>query len=135
MYSDTHATRSHEDPLRLDAVYVVVHDMRSARELYSTIFDRSPVIAEERFSWFDLGGAMFGLLNAEFFGEPVDERPLVFGNNCVANIRSTSLEELHRRLEAFAPIEVTGIQEVGEYRLFQIQDPDRNRVEFYEVSG
>lgn len=35
----------HEDKLRLDAAYVVVQDVKSARELYSTIFDRSPVIA------------------------------------------------------------------------------------------
>jgi hypothetical protein len=93
--------------MKLDAMYVVVRDMEAAREFYGRIFDRDPVLNDERFSGFDLGGVLFGLFSASHFGETVDSRRLVYGNNCVANVRVSSLGALHARLRALDPPEIT----------------------------
>jgi len=118
--------------MRLDALYVVVRDMGGARRFYEALFDRAPKLVDDRFSWFDLGGVLFGLLNAEALGEPVDSSGLVYGNNCVANIRVDSVDAEHERIGKLKPPELTEVQTTGPYRLFQVQDPDGNRVEFYE---
>lgn len=118
--------------MKLDALYVVVQDMDTARDFYAALFDRVPTMVDDRFSGFDLGGTLFGLLNASAFREPVDTRGLMYGNNCVANIRVSGLDSEHRRIGRLSPPELTGVQETGAYRLFQVQDRDGNRVEFYE---
>lgn len=121
--------------MKLDAMYVVVKDMVSARAFYARVFEREPTLVDERFSGFDLGGALFGLLSAAHFGEAVDTGRLVYGNNCVPNIRVSDLAALYARLQAVAPPEITVIQHTGPYRLFQVQDVDGNRIEFYESSA
>lgn len=118
--------------MKLDALYVVVRDMDAARAFYTTLFDRPPTLIDDRFSGFDLGGVLFGLLNASAFREPVDTRGLTYGNNCVANILVTDLDVEYRRIGRLDPPELTKIQETGAYRLFQVQDRDGNRVEFYQ---
>jgi hypothetical protein len=106
--------------------------MTAACTFYGRLFEREPALVDDRFSGFDLGGVLFGLLSAAHFGEAVDTRPLAYGNNCVPNIRVPDLDGLHARIRALAPPEITGIQDTGRYRLFQVQDADGNRVEFYQ---
>lgn len=117
----------------LDALYVVVQDMESSRAFYAQLFDREPSLINERFSGFDLGGALFGLFASRFFNEPVDTRGLVYGNNCVANIRVDNIEAEWDRIAKLSPPHLTEVQDTGAYRLFQVEDPDSNRVEFYQV--
>lgn len=119
--------------MKLDAVYVVVRDMNSAREFYGRLFDRPPLLVDERFSGFDLEGALFGLFAARFFSEPVDTHGLVYGNNCVANIRVSDVATEWDRVRSLSPPHLTAIQDTGEYRLFQVVDADGNRVEFYQA--
>jgi catechol 2,3-dioxygenase-like lactoylglutathione lyase family enzyme len=121
--------------MKLDALYVVVQDMTAARTFYARLFEREPALVDDRFSGFDLGGVLFGLLGAAYFGEAVDTRALAYGNNCVPNIRVSDLDGLHARIQALAPPEITAIQDTGTYRLFQVQDADGNRVEFYQTAG
>lgn len=90
------------------------------------------MLIDDRFSGFDLDGVLFGLFNAAYFGEAVDSRGLVFGNNCVPNIRVPALDSLYARVQALDPPELTKVQTTGPYRLFQVQDADGNRVEFYQ---
>ena len=119
--------------MKLDAMYIVVRDMHAAREFYARLFERDPVLIDDRFSGFDLGGVLFGLFNAGDFSEAVDSHGLVFGNNCVPNIRVSFLDDLYARVQALEPPELTEVQTTGPYRLFQVQDADGNRVEFYET--
>ncbi len=121
--------------MRLDALYVVVRDMVSARVFYGRLFDREPVLVNERFSGFDLGGVLFGLFAARFFTEPVDTCGLIYGNNCVANVRVDDIQAEWDRIAKLVPPHLTEIQETGAYRLFQVEDADGNRVEFYQVTG
>ena len=120
--------------MRLDALYVVVHDMDSALRFYGRLFGQEPVLVDERFSGFDLGGVLFGLFSARFFTEPVDTCGLTYGNNCVANIRVDDIQTEWDRIANLVPPHLTEIQETGPYRLFQVVDADGNRVEFYQVT-
>lgn len=120
--------------MKLDSVYVVVTEMAAARAFYAEIFARQPTLVDDRFSGFDLDGFLFGLFSASHFGEAVDTDPLVYGNNCVPTIRVSNLDSLHARFAALSPPEITVVQDTGAYRLFQVQDPDGNRIEFYEAT-
>lgn len=121
--------------MKLDAMYVVVRDMAAARAFYAELFGREPVLESERFSGFDLGGGLFGMLSAEHLGEPVDPDELTYGNNCVPNVRVSDLDGLHARVREMDPPRLTPIQRTGPYRLFQVEDADGNRVEFYQESA
>lgn len=121
--------------MKLDSLYVVVRDMGEARAFYGQLFERNPVLVDGRFSGFDLDGGLFGLLNAASFGEPVDSTELTYGNNCVGTIRVDDVDAEHARIVLLRPPEVTPIATAGSYRLFQVQDRDGNRVEFYEEGG
>lgn len=118
--------------MKLDAVYVVVRDMADALQFYSTLFEREPAVSDDRFSGFDLGGPLFGLFSASHMTAPIDSEPVIFGNNCVANVRVDDVDEQHARMSALWPPFITPIDNVGNYRLFQVEDPDGNRVEFYQ---
>lgn len=118
--------------MKLDAVYIVVTDMSEAKDFYARLFDRAPSIEDDRFSGFDLDGGLFGLLSVNSYGETVDTRPLTYGTNCVANIRVDDVASLRERVKRLDPPHLTEVQDTGAYRLFQVEDPDGNRVEFYE---
>lgn len=121
--------------MKLDAMYVVVHDMRSALEFYAKLFERKPTLSEDRFSGFDLGGVLFGLFNASYMAPPIDAAGVILGNNCVPNVYVEDVDYHHARIAALRPPLITSVEQVGTYRFFQMQDPDGNRVEFYEVLG
>ncbi|RMD62401.1 hypothetical protein D6833_06975 [Candidatus Parcubacteria bacterium] len=120
--------------MRLDALYIVVRDMESARRFSSQLFDRELELVNERFSGFDLGGVLFGLFSVRSLREPVDTCAFTYGNNCVPNIRVDRIHYKWDRIAKLAPPHITDIQETDAYRLFQVEDANANRVELYQAT-
>lgn len=118
--------------MHLDSVYVVVRSMEKAVRFYGELFATAPAVSEDRFSSFQLGQALFSLLNAGALGEPVDTEHLTYGNNCVPNVRVADLDTRHARIARLGPPGLTPIRNAGHHRYFHVVDPDGNRVEFYQ---
>ena len=117
---------------RLD-VYVAVSDLDRATEFYTRFFETDPVVRTPTYSGFDLGGALFGLFDANAY--PPDH-PVVRGNSTVANIFVTDVDAEHERVASLGPRAIAPIFTLATgYRGFVFADPDGNVLELYEEAA
>lgn len=111
--------------MKIDAAYLSVKDRKRAEAYWSRVFGAPPVMKNETFTFFDVGGFLFGLFDPLSVDEEVRN-----GNNCVLNIRVADVDAEASRLGAFSKI-VMPPRAVGPYRVFQVEDTEGNVVEFY----
>ncbi len=115
--------------MRVDSAYISVRDRQRAEAYWKRVFSAEPVIRNETFTFFDVGGFLFGLFDPSAVDEEVR-----MGNNCVLNIHVEDADAEEVRLREFSEI-VIPIHSVGRYRVFQVADTEGNVVEFYSESS
>ena len=114
--------------MKVDAAYITVTDRDRAEAYWKKVFQSEPVMKNETFSFFDIGGFLLGL----FDPSNIDEK-ISYGNNCVLNLHVDDADLEAKRIGQFSKI-VMPPSSVGPYRLFQIEDTEGNIVEFYSQS-
>lgn len=116
--------------MNFSALYICVRDMDRAKDFYRQFFDAKPVIQNEEFIFFDVGGVLFGLFDPSIRGEAVE-----YGNNCVPNLETDDVDAVYERVQRTGVEADAEIRRVNEYRLFQFTDPEGNLIEVYEEAG
>ncbi len=111
--------------MRVDSAYISVKNRQRAETYWQRVFGTEPVMRNETFTFFDVGGFLFGLFDPSALNEGIQ-----YGNNCVLNIRVEDAAAEEIRLAKFSRI-VMPVHSVGPYRIFQVEDTEGNVVEFY----
>jgi predicted enzyme related to lactoylglutathione lyase len=111
--------------MKIDSAYVAVSDRKRAEAFWGKVFQLEPCMSNGSFTFFDVDGFLFGLFDPAATSESIQT-----GNHCVVCIHVKDADVECSRLEAFASIAMP-IHSVGPYRVFQIEDSERNVVEFY----
>jgi predicted enzyme related to lactoylglutathione lyase len=113
---------------QIKAIYLSVNDMQRAVNLYEKIFDTKVSKFDKRMSSFD-----FKNISLLLFDPKIDEEDIKIGNNVVPNIE---VEDINKMLELVTKENceiVMPLTVIEKYNIFQIQDPEGNVVEFYQV--
>lgn len=112
--------------MKLDSIYVAVTDRGRSERFYADLFGTEACIRNDTFTFFNVGGVLFGLFDPASVDEGV-----TMGTNCVPNFRVDDVDALHNRLRNASTDCDEFVRTVGLYRLFQFRDPDGNLLEVY----
>ena len=104
------------------SLYLCVKDMGRALCFYEKFFERPPVVRDEVYSVFEIGGFRLGLFAYEKMGESHS-----FGSNCLPSVEVESLTVLRRKLEDL-PI-VFPITQIGPNWVAEFADSEGNHIE------
>ncbi|MCP4428731.1 MAG: VOC family protein [Chloroflexi bacterium] len=114
--------------MKVDSAYISVENRQRAETYWKRVFGTEPVMKNETFIFFDVGGFLFGLFDPSTVDEEVKN-----GNNCILNLRVEDADAEAVRLGEFSKI-VMPVSSVGSIRVFQVEDTEGNVVEFYSES-
>jgi len=115
--------------MKLNSIYVAAADMNRAVDFYKGLFQAEPARQSDRFSAFQLGDVLFGLMNKEAYAFP-----LKVGNNCVPTFEVNDIDSEFGRIKNISPSRITDeVASVGPYRLFQLADTEGNALEIYSA--
>jgi predicted enzyme related to lactoylglutathione lyase len=113
--------------MKLNYTYVCAKDFRRAEAFYRGVLFRSePTLKTDRFVYFDVGGASFGVFDPRVTGETVR-----YGDNVIPTFEVEDAVALHDRLVRERVEIVMPLQPVNGTTIFQCRDTEGNVLEFF----
>jgi len=119
--------------MKINSLYMVVHDRERAKKFYSTLFDCKPFLENKAFVFFDVKGFTFGLFDYKNADESKTlGKHVVMGNNCVPNIQVDDVEAVYERVKNLTEIVKPLIYSSHKHRVFYFKDTEGNLIEMYQ---
>jgi len=115
---------------QIKAIYITVKDMNRAVKFYEEIFDVKVSSNSDRMSSFDFKNISFLLFDPGIDGEKVS-----IGNNVIPNIEVGDINKMLELVKSKECKIVMPLEKIETYLIFQIEDTERNIIEFYQVEG
>lgn len=120
--------------MKINSLYVAVHNRERAKGFYSKVFDCDPFLENQKFVFFDVSGFIFGLFDYKNADEVKTlGRSVTMGNNCVPNIQVDDINAEYERIREIAEIVKPLTDASSKHRVFYFKDTESNLIEFYEV--
>lgn len=121
------------DQMKINSLYVAVHNRERAKEFYSKVFNCNPFLENQTFVFFDVNGFIFGLFDYKNADEAKNMgKSVTMGNNSVPNIQVDNINALYERIREIAEIVKPLMNGSSKHRVFYIKDTEGNLIEFYE---
>ncbi len=112
-------------------MYVVVDDIKRAKEFYQQVFKRKASVDYGNFVSFRIEGGIFALFSKQSFSHQLKR-----GNNSVPYIHVENIEAEYNRIQKIAPQMVhDAIVDEGPIKLFMFADRSGNVIEFYSLTS
>jgi predicted enzyme related to lactoylglutathione lyase len=109
------------------AHYITVSNMKASLEFYAQVFGQGPSHIDDRYSWFEIDGFSFGLLNSDF-----ENREVIYGNAAAMCFLVDDIEAEYARLKDIVPKIDDELMELPTVRVFQFNDHDGNLIEVFQ---
>jgi predicted enzyme related to lactoylglutathione lyase len=119
--------------MKINSLYVTVHDRNRAKQFYSKLFNCDPFLENHTFVFFDVNGFTFGLFDYQNADEiKTMGKKVIMGNNCVPNIQVDNIKETYERIKNSAEIVKPLTKASSKHLVFYCKDTEGNLIEFYE---